>query len=139
MYNPYGQYNAYNPYQYGQQVYNAFQQPQQNNTLPQQQVIQVNGKASVDTIQLAPNSSILVMDTSAPMVWLCVSDGVGKVTATPYDITEHKETPPIDTASLEQRITAVENFINKLMESASNEPNVTKSKPKQTVTKSDTN
>ena len=137
MYNPYGQY--YNPYQYGQQAYNAFQQPQQSNTLPQQQVIQVNGKASVDTIQLAPNSSILVMDTSAPMVWLCVSDGVGKVTATSYDITEHKETPPIDTANLEQRITAVENFINKLMEGANNEPNAAKSKPKQTVTKSDTN
>lgn len=137
MYSPYN-FNMYNnPYN------NIFQpqQPQtsQANILPQQQIIQVNGRASVDTIQLAPNSSVLVMDTSAPMVWLCVSDGVGKVTATPYDITEHKEKPLVDTASLEQRVTAVENFISKLMEGANNESNVAKPKSKQTSTKSDTN
>lgn len=137
MYNPYN-FNMYN------NPYNNFFQPQQSQTqqtniLPQQQIIQVNGKASVDTIQLAPNSSVLVMDTSAPMVWLCVSDGVGKVTATPYDIIEHKEKPPVDTASLEQRVTAVENFINKLMEGANNESNATKPKSKQTGAKSDTN
>lgn len=137
MYSPYN-FNMYNnPYN------NIFQpqQPQtpQANILPQQQIIQVNGKASVDTIQLAPNSSVLVMDTSAPMVWLCVSDGVGKVTATPYDITEHKEKPLVDTASLEQRVTAVENFISKLMEGANNESNAAKPKSKQTSTKSDTN
>lgn len=139
--NPY--YNAYNPYmQYGQQQQtynNLLQQPQQANTLPPQQVVQVNGKASVDTIQLAPNSSILVMDTSAPIVWLCTSDGVGKVTAKAYDIIEHKDTPPIDTANLEQRITAVENFINKLMEGANNESNVSNVKSKQNGSKSATN
>lgn len=58
--------------------YNSFQQnqfPQQASQaiLPQQQVLQVNGKASVDTIRMAPNSSLLAMDTSAPIVWLCVS------------------------------------------------------------------
>ena len=139
--NPY--YNAYNPYmQYGQQQQtynNLLQQPQQANTLPPQQVVQVNGKASVDTIQLAPNSSILVMDTSAPIVWLCTSDGVGKVTAKAYDIIEHKDTPPIDTVSLEQRLTAVENYISKLMEGANNESNVSNVKSKQNGSKSATN
>ena len=138
--NPY--YNAYNPYmQYGQQqaYNNILQQPQQANVLPQQQIIQVNGKASVDTIQLAPNSSILVMDTSAPLVWLCVSDGVGKVTAKAYDIIEHKDTPPIDTVSLEQRLTAVENYISKLMEGAKNESDVVSVKSKSNGTKSSTN
>ena len=52
------------------------------NILPQQ-AIQVSGRASVDTILLAPNSSILVMDTSTPPVWLCGAVGVGK--ATVYD------------------------------------------------------
>ena len=139
--NPY--YNAHNPYmQYGQQQQtynNLLQQPQQANVLPQQQIIQVNGKASVDTIQLAPNSSILVMDTSAPLVWLCVSDGVGKVTAKAYDIIEHKDTPPIDTVSLEQRLTAVENYISKLMEGAKNESDVVSVKSKSNGTKSSTN
>ena len=95
----------YNPYFY-QQNYQ-----QQQNYLPQQQIIQVNGKASVDTIQLAPNSSVLVMDTSAPIVWMCVSDGIGKVTSTPYDIVAHKEEPPVDMASVETRILRLEQII----------------------------
>ena len=100
------------PY-FGQQQYVGFQQPA-TPTLPQQQIIQVNGKASVDTIQLAPNSSVLLMDTTAPIVWMCVSDGVGKVTSTPYDITVHKEKPPIDVDSIEQRISNIEKIISEL-------------------------
>lgn len=88
----------------------------QNRTaaLPPQQIIQVNGKASVDMIQLAPNSSVLVMDTSAPIVWLCVSDGIGKVTATPYDITEHKQEPAPDQKGIEQRLAILEKTISEL-------------------------
>ena len=97
---------------------NMFQQPgnniNPNPVLPQQQIIQVSGKASVDTIQLAPNSSVLLMDTTAPIVWMCVSDGVGKVTSTPYDITVHKEKPPIDVDSIEQRISNIEKIISEL-------------------------
>lgn len=127
MYNPYN-FNMYN------NPYNNFFQPQQSQTqqaniLPQQQIIQVNGKASVDTIQLAPNSSILVMDTSAPIVWMCVSDGVGKVTSTPYDIVVHEEKTPIDISDVEKRLKNVEKFISQLMEGVKNDkPNVTRSK-----------
>ena len=91
-----------------------FNNPYQHPTLPQQQIIQVNGKASVDTIQLAPNSSVLVMDTSAPIVWMCVSDGVGKVTSTPYDITIHQEKPPVDMSSVETRLANVEKALSEL-------------------------
>lgn len=80
--NPY--YAAFNPYGMAQQHSAA-------PTLQSQQIIQVNGKASVDTIQLAPNSSVLLMDTTAPIVWMCVSDGVGKCVATPYKIEPYIE------------------------------------------------
>ena len=83
-----------------------------NNMLPAQQVIKVNGKQSIDTMQMAPNSSVLVMDTSAPVVWMCISDGVGRVTATPYDITPHKDTPAPD--SVEARLAAVEAAIKRM-------------------------
>lgn len=83
--------------------------------LPAQQIIQVNGKASVDTIQLAPNSSVLVMDTSAPIVWMCVSDGVGRVTSVPYDISIHKEDVATVTP-MEQRLSAVEAALTRLEE-----------------------
>ena len=103
MYNPY---QFYNPYMNQPQV--------QAPVLPQQQIIQVNGKASIDTLQLAPNSSLLAMDTSAPIVWMCVSDGIGKVTSTPYDIVVHKEAPPVDMQNIESRISAIESTISKL-------------------------
>ena len=117
----------YQPYQYYPQY------PTLNtHTLPAQQIIQVNGKASVDTIQLAPNSSILVMDTSAPIVWMCVSDGIGKVTSTPYDITVHKDKPSLDTESIEQRLSYVEQTITKLEDNLNEyKSNAYKSKSKQ--------
>ena len=117
MYNPYSN----NPY--------AFQ----HNVLPQQQIIQVNGKASVDTIQLAPNSSILVMDTSAPIVWMCVSDGIGKVTATPYDIIIHQEEPPIDMKNIERRLANIENIIAEMEDKANAKPNVNRTKSKSII------
>lgn len=95
-------------------MYNQFFAP---NMLPAQQVIQVNGKASVEALRMAPNSSVLVMDTTAPLVWLCTTDGIGSLTATPYEITPHKEVRPEDV--LEQRLAALE---QKIMEVLNGKP-----------------
>lgn len=111
FYNPYPQYTGYSPYN--------SQAPAVQPPLQQEQVTQVNGRASVEQIQLAPNSSKLVMDTTAPIVWLCVSDGVGRVTATPYDITEHKDAPPIDVEGIEGRLANVEAAIKQILEGGS--------------------
>ena len=109
-------------------MYNSYPFGGYQNVLPQQQIIQVNGRASVDTIQLAPNSSVLVMDTSAPIVWLCISDGVGRVTATPYDISVHKENAPTDVSDVERRIAALEDTIAKMEERINVKPNVNRNK-----------
>ena len=100
-------------------MFNGFQpqMPQmQQQYIPQQQIIQVNGKASIDTMRLPPNSSVLVMDTSAPMVWMCVSDGVGRVTATPYDISVHQETEKQEAENMEKRIAKIEVAIEEMEE-----------------------
>ena len=102
-----------------------FNQNYQQNYLPKQEVIRVNGKASVDSMQLPPTSSVLVMDTSAPLVWLCISDGLGKVTATPYVISEYKEKPPIDMQDIENRLAKIE---KQLEEKSNVKPNAKKSK-----------
>lgn len=129
MYNPY---NAYqNPYSQMPQPYTSqsfFNQPSQN-ILPPQQVIQVNGKQSVDAIRMSPNSSVLLMDNSAPIVWLCVSDGVGNVTSTAYDIMKHQETPPVDTKSLEMRVSKLEEIINDQSHVTSSEQSSNTEKP----------
>ena len=85
------------------------------NALPQQHVLQISGKESIAQMQMPPNSSLIAMDSSAPMVWLCVSDGVGKITATPYDITPHiDKQPPSPLEAFEERFTKLEQTIERL-------------------------
>lgn len=61
-----------------------------NYTLPPQQILQANGKESIKAIRMSPNSSVLIADTTAPIVWKCVSDGLGNVTTEAFDISHHK-------------------------------------------------
>ena len=123
---------AYGPYNYG--YTGLYNYPQAAPTLPQipgvaqgqgtyyanSQIVQVAGKASVDMIRLEPYKGLLALDTTAPLLWVCTADGVGHVTATPFDITPHKETPPTDTTTdthaIEQRIAALESEIKGLEE-----------------------
>ena len=122
---------AYQPYV---QQY-APQYQQQSNVLPPQQVLQANGKASIDALRMSPNSSALIMDSTAPIVWLCTSDSLGNVSSTPYDISQHKDTPPVDMGSVETRLATVEASINQIWEVMNNasKPDAGSIKPKQTV------
>ena len=97
--------NIYNPYQ---QVMPSLRQ----NVLPPQQILQANGKSSIDMIQMSPNSSVLIADATAPIVWRCVSDGLGNVTAEPFDIIPHKDEVQVQQESLEQRISRLEAIIS---------------------------
>ena len=120
--------NQFNPYM--QTGYpQMFPQPKPN-ALPQQQVLQANGKQSIDMLQMAPNSSVLIMDTTAPIVWLCTSDGLGNVSSTPYDISLHKEAPQPDVSSIESRLANVERILEAMTNDKSN---ARSTKPKQTV------
>ena len=117
MYNPY-QANPFGGFQspFSPMVPQA--QPQQApaaNTLPPQQILQANGKASIDALRMAPNSSVLIMDTTAPVVWLCATDGLGNVTATPYDIKTHVDPAVAATEGLEARVAAVEATVNTIL------------------------
>ena len=103
----------------------------QPNILPAQQVLQANGKASIDAIRLTPNSSVFVLDTTAPIVWLCVSDSLGNVSATPYDIKVHEEPTACENNGFEERLAALEENIKKLM-GEKHESNASTVKSKQT-------
>ena len=76
--------------------------------------MRVNGKNGADTYQLPPNSSILLLDESAPIIWLKTTDGAGYATVAAYDIVPHQEEIPVDTKSLEIRISKLEEIINDL-------------------------
>ena len=86
---------------------------------PQQQIPTANGKASVSNIKLAPNSSVLIADSIAPVIYKCVTDSLGNVTIETFDVTVHKDEEQVKQeqtelilADLVQRIERLENESN---------------------------
>lgn len=91
--------------------YNQFPQMRQYG-IQQQEVIRVNGKGGADAYQLMPNSSALLLDETAPIVWLVTTDGAGYKSVQPYEIKPYTPKAPADTSSLEERIARLEAKIN---------------------------
>ncbi len=77
-----------------------------------QEIVHVNGENGARAFQLAPNSNILLLDDTAPIVWLCQTDGAGYKTVTPYTITPYQPEPTVNVKSLEERIAKLEEAIN---------------------------
>lgn len=61
--------------------------------MAKREVVKVNGRGGADAFQMQPNESGLLLDTTAPIVWLVQTDGAGYKTVTGYDITPHEEKP----------------------------------------------
>ena len=105
-------------------MYNSYYQPQ--TTIPK-----VHGRDGAMSLSMAPNSSVLAIDDSAPLVWLIISDQFGRVSAEPYDIAKHVDPPPVDAASITSRLDNLEHMIREMAENASkSKPNDRQFKPK---------
>ena len=110
-------------YPYNNQLVQQLLQPMQS----QQKVIEVCGRPGAEAYQLPPESSVLLLDNTAPVIWFLKTDGAGYKTLKGYDITEHKEEKPVDTIkALEERISKLEETINAKQ---SNSANVKQRKP----------
>ena len=88
--------------------------PYYQNILPQQQILQANGKESIRALRMAPNSSALIADQTLPIVWKCVSDSLGNVSAEAFDITPHKDEEIIEKENLTKQLTEIVNKLNDL-------------------------
>ena len=96
-----------------------FYMPQQTQ-MPQypaqrQEIVRVNGRGGAEAYQLAPNSSALLLDTTAPVVWLKTTDGAGYPSVQAYDIAPAQTQEQKDAgrfAALEKRISDVEAMIH---------------------------
>lgn len=99
---------------YGYPQYQQFPQYQQQYQQPAQkcEVIRVNGEAGARAYQMQSNSSVLLLDQSAPIVWLAQTDGAGYKTVTPYSITPYQPAPEVNVNALEARIKRLEDVIN---------------------------
>ena len=77
-----------------------------------QEIIRVNGKGGAEAFQMAANSQALLLDETAPIVWLKTTDGAGYPTLTAYDITIHEEEKPIDYKGFDERLKRLEEIVN---------------------------
>lgn len=82
-----------------------------------QQIIKVQGQEGANAYRMAEDSSALLLDESAPIVWLCRTDGAGYKTITPFIITPYEPEPPVDVKALENRISRIEEMIENVTKS----------------------
>ena len=97
--------NPFNPYQNNPAYLQQHQLPTAN------QIIKVNGRGGAEAYQMPPNSQVLLLDETQPVLWLKQTDGAGYPSLTAYDIKPHEEKPIPDMKSLEERITRIEEAI----------------------------
>lgn len=113
---PYCGFNG-NQYNYMANAQNGFQRAIQG------EVLKVSGINGVNALNLAPNTSVLALDETAPIVWLVSADGAGYKTPTPYDITPHKDEQELKTNDIEARLSRLEQIVNEQSDFKSNEQN----------------
>lgn len=106
-------YNTQQPY-FGQPQFNMANQPftQYSNNPRRTEIIHVNGENGARTLQMMPNSQALLLDDTAPLVWLAQTDGAGYKTLTPYTITPYQPEPEISLKDIEARLTKIEEAMN---------------------------
>lgn len=102
MYQP----NPFNPYQ----VNPAFAN-QNFHSINQNQIIKVNGRGGAEAYQMMPNSQVLLLDETQPILWLKQTDGAGYPTLNAYDIKPHEEKPMPNMDDLEERIKKIEEVL----------------------------
>lgn len=121
--NAYGGFSG-NQYNYMPNSQNGLQRQIQGD------ILRVSGINGVNALNLAPNTSVLALDETAPIVWLVSADGAGYKTPTPYDITPHKDQQSAMQSNFEERLTRLEQIVNEQSDFKSNEQNrVKRAKP----------
>ena len=96
----------YNTPYYPQQFYQPQQVPKKT------EIIHVNGENGARALQMMPNSQALLLDDTAPIVWLAQTDGAGYKTVTAYTITPYQAEPEISVKDLDVRLRKIEEVIN---------------------------
>ena len=82
--------------------------------LPPQQILEANGKASIDALRMSPNSSVLIADKTQPLIWKCVSDSLGNITTEAWDITRHKDEAEVEKENLNALLLSISNRLENM-------------------------
>lgn len=120
-----------NGYNFGGNLFNPYTNFNPYQTQAQSQVVKVNGANGANAYNIAPNSSALLLDESAPIVWFVQTDGAGYKTVTPYDIAPHVDQQAQTAQNLEARIKRLEDIINEQSHLSGNAGNGNKKRSEQ--------
>ena len=116
----YGQDNFQNNGMYGRTPMNYQQmRGMMNQQMPPTQqgskIDRVNGKEGAEAYFLMPNSEVLLLDTTNPIVWLKQTDSAGYGTVTGFNVIPLKDDADVsknDYSELEQRIANIEQILD---------------------------
>lgn len=104
------------PTGYGEQPYYGYPppagMPMRPTRAPRYEIIHVTGKNGAEALQMAPDSNVLLLDDTAPLVWFCQTDGAGYKTITPYTITPYVEPTPVSMEELNERLARLEEMLS---------------------------
>ena len=78
---------------------------------------------------MLPNSQALLLDDTAPLVWLAQTDGAGYKTITPYSIAPYQPEPEITVKDLDERLKRIEEVLNAKSNTSSSKKSTNKSDP----------
>lgn len=104
-------YNQLNQQMYPQPYGQTMNQMGQGNMPRKTDIIHVNGQNGAQAFQMMPNSQALLLDDTAPIVWLAQTDGAGYKTVTPFSITPYQPEPEINIKEIDQRLRNLEEMM----------------------------
>ena len=95
--------------------------PQIQMPAPHMEVIRVHGEQGANAFQMGPNSSVILLDETDPLIWFVQTDGAGFKTITPYDITIHTTQPAPDIKNIDERLLAIDKRLLAIEEAMNDE------------------
>ena len=98
-----------------QQMRNMMNQPIQQSPQGSSKIDRVNGKEGAEAYFLMPNSEVLLLDTTNPIIWLKQTDSAGYGTVTGFNVIplkDNTEESQQDYSALEQRIAYIEQILD---------------------------
>ena len=101
-----------NPYMNNMNGMNNMYSPYSSYSPIPTEIPRVNGMESAQNYPMAKDSSALVLDSNAPIVYMLKTDSSGFKTIKPFTISEFKPEPEIDMRALLDRVDAIEKRLN---------------------------
>ena len=96
--------------------------PQLQVQAPHYEVNKVHGENGVDAFAMGPNSTVLLLDETDPIIWFVQTDSAGYKTKTPYDISIHTPKPTVED-KMDERFASIDKRLKSLEEALLDEPN----------------